>query len=303
LSIAVIGNVNLDVLIWPANQIPPPGSERPVERIDLRPGGAAAIAGATLARLGAEPIVVGCVGHDPAGDLVLQELNGYGVDTSSIERVDGYSTGVSVAFEDPGRDRSFLISLGCLAGFDGSMVPPEALAADQVLICGYFNLPAMRGAVTGELLRRVKDAGGMTLLDTGQDHDGWPERTRKEAMDLLPMVDVFLPNRSEAELLAGRNDLLTSARALQSESGGWIVVKLGEDGCLAVGPEGEEYRVDAPRVDVIDTTGAGDALNAALMLGLSDGDGWAEALGSAVQIASEVVSRPSTDRYPTARGG
>src|SRR5438477_735952 len=238
LSTAVIGNVNLDVLIWPARDIPPPGAERPVERVDLRAGGGAAIAGATLARLGAHPIVVGCVGDDPAGDIVLEELRGYGVDASRINR-GGEPTGVSVAFEEPGRDRSFLISLGCLAGFDSSTVPPDAVEADLVLICGYFNLPAMRGQEAMGLLRRVKQAGGKTLLDTGQDHDGWPARTREEILELLPLVDVFLPNLSEAELCSGEGDPLTAAKGLQRESGGWVVVKLGGDGCLAVGPGGQ----------------------------------------------------------------
>ena len=302
MSTAVIGNVNLDVLIWPARDIPPPGAERPVERVDLRAGGGAAIAGATLARLGAHPIVVGCVGGDPAGDIVLEELRGYGVDASRINR-GGEPTGVSVAFEEPGRDRSFLISLGCLAGFDSSTVPPYAVEADLVLICGYFNLPAMRGQEAMGLLRRVKQAGGKTLLDTGQDHDGWPARTREEILELLPLVDVFLPNLSEAELCSGEGDPLTAAKGLQRESGGWVVVKLGGDGCLAVGPGGQEHRVEAPRVDVIDTTGAGDAFNASLMLGLAEGIGWGEALGSAVETASQVVSRPSGDRYPAARDG
>ncbi len=297
--LAVIGNVNVDLLVWPASEVPPPGAERPVERIDLRVGGAAGVTGAALARLGADALVVGCVGDDALGVAAVNELRGYGLDTGHVRRIPNSATCISIAFEAPGRDRSFLISPGSLAWFESSMVPETALQASFVLFCGYFNLPSMRGRPTAELLRQVKETGGTTLLDTGWDHDGWPETTREEIRHLLPLVDVFVPNEVEAERLTGDSDPLTAARSLAARSAGWTVVKLGRNGCLAAGPDGEAYRVAAPSVEVVDTTGAGDAFNAGLMNALSAGDPWPDALRVAVLVASAVVSRRSNDRYPT----
>jgi argininosuccinate lyase len=299
---AVIGNVNIDLLVWPVHGIPPPGAEHRVERIEVRLGGAAGVAGATLARLGTDPILVGCVGDDALGAAAIDELRNYGVDVRHVRSIPGAATGVSIAFEAPGRERSFLISVASLAAFEVSMVPDAALRASDVLFCGYFNLPSMRGDPTASLLRRVKDAGGTTLLDTGWDHDGWPESTREEVRLLLPSVDVFLPNEAEAEGLTGESDPMTAALALTRMSGGWVVAKLGEAGCLAVGPKGETHRAAAPSVEVVDTTGAGDAFNAGLMGALGEGKGWRDALGVAVRVASAVVSRPSEDRYPTSDG-
>jgi sugar/nucleoside kinase (ribokinase family) len=297
-SLAVVGNVNVDLLTWPVSIVPPPGTERPIERIDLRVGGAAAVTGATLARLGADPIVVGCVGRDPFGRIALDELERYGVDTTHVRELEGQATAVSIAFEAPGTDRSFLIALGSLAAFEPSMIPDEALGARHVLLCGYFNLPAIRGRAARDVLNEVRSRGGMSLLDTGWDHDEWQNRTRDEIMSVLPLVDVFVPNEVEVERIAGVADPVAAASVLARRSGRWTVVKLGATGAVAVSADGRSRRVMAPRVDVVDTTGAGDAFNAGLMRALADGADPAEALDVAVAVASTVVSRRSDDRYP-----
>ena len=299
MTLAVVGNVNVDLLVWPVVEIPPPGEERSVERVELRLGGSAAIAGAVLARLGAEPIVCGSVGTDALGAMALGELDQYGVETRYVHRIAGASTGTSIAFEGPDRDRSFLVSLGSLSAYGPNLVPEEVLGSSFVLLCGYFNLPLIRGAAAIDILRRVKGAGGTTLLDTGWDHDGWPEATRRESHRLLPYVDIFIPNEMEAQSLSGESDPLAAARRLAELSGGWTVVKLGSSGTVAAGPDGAVYRASAPRVDVVDTTGAGDAFNAGLIDALSRGASWPEALRTASAVASTVVSRPSANRYPT----
>jgi sugar/nucleoside kinase (ribokinase family) len=75
------------------------------------------------------------------------------------------------------------------------------------------------------------------------------------------------------------------------------VVKLGAQGCLAVGPDEAELTAPAPSVSVADTTGAGDAFNAGLVSALDGGAGWPDALVAATQFASMIVARPSDDRY------
>ena len=298
MSLGVIGNINADLLAWPASEVPPPGTEHAIDRIDLRVGGAAGIAGATLARLGADPIVAGCVGSDALGAILLDELDRYGLDTRHVRRIAGSATGTCIAFEAPGRDRSFLISLASLAAFEPSMIPEEALGASFVLLCGYFEQPSMRGSHTADVLRRVKEAGGTTLFDPGWDHEGWSERTREEIRSLLPLVDVFLPNDLEAAHVSGERDPVGAGRARTPLSGGWTGGDLGGGGGRGTRADPTLRRAAAPTVDVIDTTGAGDAFNAGLMDALAAGDPWEDALRSAASLASAVVSRPSGDRYP-----
>lgn len=295
--ISVIGNVNIDLLVSPADELPPPGAEIHVETIGMRAAGSAGNSALALARLGHVPRLAGCVGGDHFGRFVLEELSAAGIE-EGVAVLPGVSTGITIAFQAPGRDRSFLTLLGSLESFGDTMVPEETIAADFVLFCGYFTLPALRGEATLDLMRRVRDAGGRIFFDSDWDPGGWSRESREEITTLLPLVDVFLPSEDEARGLTGVEDPEPAARILQQISGGRVVVKLGPDGCAAFGP-GEEYRVPAPSVRVSDTTGAGDSFNGGLMYALSTGAEWPEALRFATRLASTVVSRSSENRYPT----
>jgi sugar/nucleoside kinase (ribokinase family) len=294
--ISVIGNVNVDLLVWPAAELPPPGAEVQVETIGMRAAGSAGNSALALARLGHVPRLAGCVGGDLFGRFILEELAGAGIE-EGVAILPEMPTGITIAFQAPGRDRSFLTLLGSLESFGASMVPEDTLAADFVLFCGYFTLPALRGEPTLDLLQRVRAAGGRTFFDSDWDPGGWSEESREEIATLLPLVDVFLPSEDEARGLTGLEDPEAAAGKLQQLSGGRVVVKLGADGCVAFGP-GEEFRVPAPPVRVSDTTGAGDSFNGGLMYALSTGAEWPEALRFATRLASTVVSRSSENRYP-----
>ena len=301
-AITVIGNVNADLIVRDVSELPPPGEEWEVDAVELRPGGAAANCGLALAALGERPRVVGSVGRDRIGALLLEELTAAGVATADVHIEEGQATGVSIAFEAPGRDRSFLTSLGCLATFDASAVPGDALTARLVLLGGYFLLPALHGSGAADLVRRARANGAMTCFDPGWDPMGWSPTTLGELKGILSSVDVFLPNEAEAEAIAGEAvDPLAVARRLQAMLApeGWAVVKLGAEGCVAAGPEGAETASPAPTTTVVDSTGAGDAFNAGLLSAMRAGADVPEALGLAVRVASAVVGRPSVDRYPT----
>jgi sugar/nucleoside kinase (ribokinase family) len=295
--ISVIGNVNIDILVWPATELPPPGADLPVESIQVRAAGSAGNTALALARLSHRPHLVGCVGDDHFGQFILEELAAAGVE-GGVGVLPDEPTGISIAFEGPGRDRSFLTLLGSLQRLQASMVPSEALAKDFVLFCGYFSLPSLRGEPTIRLLERVRADGGYTLFDCDWDPGGWTEESREEVVQILPLVDVFLPSEDEARGLTGLDDPVAAAQALQQISGRWVVAKLGENGCVAFGP-GEEHRVPAPFVRVSDTTGAGDSFNGGLLYALASGAEWSEALRFATRVASTVVSRSSANRYPT----
>jgi sugar/nucleoside kinase (ribokinase family) len=294
--ISVIGNVNVDLLVWPAAEFPPPGTDMPVESIQTRAAGAAGNTALALARLGCIPRLIGCVGDDHYGRFIVDELVAAGIEEGVLV-LPGEPTGISIAFEAPERDRSFLTLLGSLQTFEASMVPPDALEGDYVLLCGYFCLPSLRGRGTLKLLERVRAAGGRTLFDCGWDPAGWPQETKREIVELLPLVDYFLPNEVEAGCLTGIEDPMAAARVLGRISGGWVIVKLGKEGCVAVGA-GQEHVISAPSVRVVDATGAGDAFNAGLLYALAGETEVTVALRLATRLATTVVSRASENRYP-----
>jgi sugar/nucleoside kinase (ribokinase family) len=295
-QISVIGNVNVDLLVWPVTELPPPGADSLVESIQMRAAGSAGNTALALAHLGHIPHLVGCVGDDHFGQFILQELAAAGID-GGVAVMPDQPTGVSIALEAPGRDRSFLTAPGSLKLFRASMVPSEVLEQDFVLFCGYFSLPSLRGEPALRLLERVRADGGCTLFDCDWDPAGWTQESREEVAQILPLVDVFLPNEDEARGLTGLDDPVAAARALQQISGRWVVAKLGMNGCVAFGPE-EEHWIPAPFVRASDTTGAGDSFNGGLLYALFSGGEWPEALRFATRVASTVVSRDSANRYP-----
>jgi len=179
------------------------------------------------------------------------------------------------------------------------MLPDDALDTGNLLLCDYFVAPGFQGAAARRLLETCRARGGRTFFDTAWDPEGFAPATRAEVLELLPTVDVFLPNEAEACALAGGEPDAVgwAARTLQRISGGWVVVKRGAQGCLAVGPDGAELDAAAPAVKVADTTGAGDAFNAGLIAALSRGAPWPAAVRAAVDFASAVVARPSHERH------
>ena len=297
-SATVIGCVQVDVLLAPIDDLPAPGTARFVDGLSVRPGGAGANVALALAGAGVSVRLIGCVGDDHFGAWMLEQLAPAGLDRE-IVTVAGGATGLTVACQGPGRDRTFLTFLGVNEAWSPATIDVGALSAANVLLCDYFCAPRLQGGAAAALLREARAAGARTFFDTSWDPDGWSRSTRDELRRILAHVDVFLPNEAEARALAGRpGSVEDAARVLQSASGGWVVVKLGRRGCFAVGPQGAELAVSAPRVEVVDSTGAGDAFNAGLLSALADGRDWPEALAAATDLASAIVARRSSARHP-----
>ena len=263
----------------------------------VRVGGAGANAALASVEAGLDVRLIGCIGEDQLGGWMRDQLTRAGLADELVVAA-GEASGLTVVLESPVRDRTFLTYLGVNALWEPAMIPDDALTCDNLLLCDYFVAPRLRGDAARALLDTAAARGARTFFDTTWDPDGFSGETRAEVSELLPAVDVFLPNEVEACALADRpGDSAGAARALQAISGGWVVVKRGPSGCFAVGPDGTEIAVPAPAVDVADTTGAGDAFNAGLVYALAHGAGWRDALASATQFATTIISRPSDDRY------
>jgi sugar/nucleoside kinase (ribokinase family) len=300
-SVTVIGCVQADVLASPVSELPPAGGTLLTDEMSIRVGGAGANAALALAETGMRVRLMGCIGDDPLGRWMREELDRAGLAGELLVAEEG-SSGLTVALESPKRDRTFLTYLGVNADWTAEMIPQDALDTDNLLLCDYFVAPRLQGSAAQRLLANTRSHGGRTFFDTAWDPDGFSERTRAQVREVLRFVDVFLPNEAEARALSGvgSDGAHAAAKRLQEISGGWVVVKLGARGCLAAGPQGAELEVPAPTVEAADTTGAGDAFNAGLVHALSQGAAWREALSAATHLASAIVARPSNERYRVA---
>ena len=296
-TLTIIGCVQADVVMSPVTDLPTPGGTLLTEQMAVRVGGAGANAALASVEAGLDVRLIGCIGEDQLGGWMRDQLTRAGL-ADELVVAPGEASGLTVVLESPVRDRTFLTYLGVNALWEPAMIPDDALTCDNLLLCDYFVAPRLRGDAARALLDTAAARGARTFFDTTWDPDGFSGETRAEVSELLPAVDVFLPNEVEACALADRpGDSAGAARALQAVSGGWVVVKRGPSGCFAVGPDGTEIAVPAPAVDVADTTGAGDAFNAGLVYALAHGAGWRDALASATQFATTIISRPSDDRY------
>lgn len=259
-DVAVVGEIYIDHVFTGFNAWPQPGEEAFARHYHREIGGGAANTACALGRLGRSVNLVGIVGESDAA-WFERRLQEFGVLSAGIQRVSG-NTGVtaSVSMID---DRSFFTYVGEnarlteLLGSDGMLA--SLTAASHV----HFALPLKRDLARA-LLPAIQAAGCTTSLDVGF-HPSWLGANAN--LETCRETDYFLPNEREARLLSGAaEEYLTFAERSGLRR---PVVKLGSRGA-AMHVDGVAYRVESPVVDVVDTTGAGDAFNAGFIDALLD---------------------------------
>ena len=258
--VLVVGEINVDLICQGYHAFPSPGREVLVDDFQMVLGSASAICAMGLARLGTPVAFFGKVGDDPTGHFCLDAMRARGIDLSSVVVDPGLKTGVTVAITSPS-DRALVSYLGSIAAL-GEKDVPRALfsAADHVHVSSYYLQEALRPGV-GTLFREAHAAGLTTSLDPGFDPS---ERWEPDLLELLRDVDVFFPNEVELRALSRCDDPEEAVRRLQSGSTK-VIAKLGAEGAMAIDGDGRVVRVPAPRVEVVDTTGAGDSFDAGFL--------------------------------------
>ena len=251
-----IGVACLDQLIlWQDMKAPVLGNR--IVGYDVQGGGMAATALVTVARLGGQAEFWGAVGADWAADLILKGLRDENVDTSQVRRIEGRSGPLMiVCIDQPTGDRHFLRRTG-LCDADRPLGSPDRLAGAGCLLVDdtrpETDLPAAREA------RRL---GVPVVGDFSHIH----ESTRA----LLPHVDYAIVSEACARELDAADDLRKACRMIRDRGPACVAVTLGARGLEFL--DGDRFgRMEAFRVDVVDTTGAGDVLHGAFCWGLVEG--------------------------------
>jgi ribokinase len=270
--IVVVGSINLDVVVEVERHPAPGETVLGGDRLEL-PGGKGANQAVAAARLGAEVAFVGRVGDDDAGRRLRDGLAAEGVDVAHV-RVDPEApTGMALIAVDRAGENTIVVS----SGANARVIAADVAAAGDVLAAATVTL--VQHEVPEEAVAAaIADAGGTVVLNPAP------------ARPVVAPVDVLIPNRGELEALAGRSgDPVELARGLSVAQA--VVVTLGSEGAVVV--EGSRVeRIPAPRVDVVDTTGAGDAFCGALAQALDAGADLVEAARRAVGAAAASVAKP-----------
>jgi sugar/nucleoside kinase (ribokinase family) len=267
-DLVVIGDCNPDVLVLGADVTPAFGQqEKLVDTISLVIGGSASITAVAAARLGLRVALIAAVGADPAGTFMLDQLAREGVDVSAVAIRGDLPTAMTVALSRGG-DRAILTALGAVASLTAADIPPALLTrARHVHVSALFLLPDSLWPGLAAALAAARAAGVTTSLDTNWDP---AQRWRDERLSaVLAQADVLLPNEAEALALSGAGSTGAAAAALTG-TGARLVMKLGDRGALCADASARQL-VSLPPVTPVDTTGAGDCFNAALIAGLLQG--------------------------------
>jgi ribokinase len=280
-KILVVGSLNTDLVVR-APRFPRPGETISGEDMQVIPGGKGANQAVAAARLGAQVSMLGRVGRDNFGDFLLDNLKSNNVDSSLVQRDDA-STGTAIIVVDADGQNSIVLSPGA----NGKVSPSDV--ASSPLSTASFSDPSTRSGQAFSLLLLQLEIPTPTVLRAAQlaKQNGVrvllnPAPAKELPDELISLADFIIPNETELSLLTGMEvkDVSTAeaaAKKLLERGAKNVIVTLGSKGALIVDAT-QATHIDAFKVDVVDTTAAGDAF-----IG-----GFAVALDSASLLADAV---------------
>lgn len=288
--IIVFGSANVD-LVMTLPSLPSPGETVLTESYQAVPGGKGANQALAARRAGAETIFAGAVGDDAYAHLALSLLRSEGIDLS-IMKISDRPTGCAVVMVDSAGENAIGVASGANLDVRADQISDELLRKVQLVVL-QREVPIEQSA---ELAARAQ-ANGIKVIFNLAPAAQVPD-------DFLADVDYLIVNQVEAAFLAGSvdpGDVGTLANTLAQDHGLTAVVTLGADGVHAVSPE-SVHAIPAPKVEVVDTTGAGDTFTGYLAAGLATGVPLDQCLAQAVAAASLACTRPGAQpAIPTAR--
>lgn len=257
IDVAVVGELNVDIILNDIESLPVIGKEIMAGSMSVTLGSSSAIFASNLSALGLRVAFIGKIGKDNFADVVLTSLEGRNVDTSRIIKSESLSTGATIVLNYD-QDRANVTYPGAMNDLRLEDIDFEFLAAARHMhFANCFMQPGIRKDLTS-LFRKAKELGLTTSLDTQWDPE---EKWELPLEELLPFVDVFLPNMAEFKFLSGSDTVEEGINKLKHFSR-YIIIKNGSEGAL--GWDGKELIVQPAfkNEQVIDCVGAGDSFDA-----------------------------------------
>ena len=281
--IVVVGSLNADLVVRTA-RFPQPGETLTGSELAVIPGGKGANQAVAAGRLGGDVTMVGAVGDDANGSMLLESLSDAGVDVTRIARRDDTATGTAVITVDDAGENTIIVSPGA----NGTLAPERIGEAWSALdgagvVCLCLEVPL---ETVLEAAQRGAAAGAVVLLNLSP-FGPVPE-------ELLQATGVLLVNEHEAAELTGidpeASGWAAMASALRDRGVRRAVVTTGAAGSVVIDEGADAVVVRSPKVTAVDTTGCGDAFMGALARRLAAGD----TLVDAARFASAVGSFAAT---------
>jgi len=290
-DLLVVGSANADLVVG-VDRRPGPGETVLGSDLVVHPGGKGANQAVAAARLGARTALLARVGDDAHGLLLRASQQEAGVDTGGV-LVGGAPTGVALITVDPSGDNSIVVSPGANA----RLTPEDIRAAGPLfaaarVVSVQLEIPLATVAETS----RAVPSGARLVLN--------PSPPAPLPDEVLAACDPLVVNEHEARYILGDGAGRTPeswARGLIALGPRSVVITLGADGALVSDTRGgDPVHVPSPRVDAVDTTGAGDAFTAALAWRLGLGEELTVAAAFAVRVGAAAVTKEGAQAsFPT----
>jgi ribokinase len=280
--VVVLGSVNLDV-VTEVDALPVPGQTVTARLVRRNVGGKGGNQAVAAHRLGADVTLVARVGDDPTATLLRAGLAEAGLDSGSVRAVPGVASGCAYIAVAVG-ENTIIVDPGANHAW------PDGLDADREVI-GSADVLVLQQEVPADVNESAVQAarGARVVLNAAP--------SRPLPPGLLERCDPLVVNVHELADQAPGPVEAAMAELLRRGALG-VVTTLGAAGAAWATPTASG-RVDAPTVDAVDSTGAGDAFVGALAGELADGSTLADAVGWAVAAASASVRTPGTHAsYP-----
>ena len=262
--LTVLGNINLDFSIQVA-RIPEKGEDVVADGFELIAGGKGANQAVTAARLGAEVVLIGCLGTDAYGKILRKRLSHEGVNVKWVDTSEEAATGTAFVFVGQADADNRIVSV---LGANLKCTPQHIEQAHRAFErCDFFltSLGVPEDTVN-RAMQVAADCSVPALLD--------PSPLGKKPPQLWTGSNVITPNQTEASRLVNVTitdtaSALTAARKMATRGIERIAITLGAKGCLLLDEDGARL-IPGFNVQAVDPTGAGDAFSAALAVRLAE---------------------------------
>ena len=282
-KIIVIGSSNVD-LTARVRTLPRPGETIGGARLHQANGGKGANQAVAAARLGADVTFLTCLGNDANGEMLSAQFAAEGIDTSKI-KFSATPTGTALIFVDDNAENCIAVA----PGSNNDLLPADVEGIrDSISGAAYMLLQLEIPMPTVEKAILLADESGVrTVLN--------PAPMAPLSDEILKHIWLITPNQTEAHSLTGidvndEDDARKAAEALFAKGVGNVIITMGSKGSLVCTP-GETTFVPARKVKAVDTTGAGDVYNGALVAALAEGKSLVSAARIATAASAVAVTR------------
>jgi ribokinase len=282
--ITVVGSLNMDLVTY-TGRMPVTGETIMGKSFRQIPGGKGANQADAIAKLGANVMMLGCVGSDDIGNTLLESLKNDGVDVVAVRRVDDIATGIASIIVDASGNNCIIV----VPGANHKLLVEDLQASVEVIrnsevVVAQLEVPI---ETVKFAIMTAKQMGKLTILN--------PAPAVLLEDEFLSYVDILVPNDTELELLSGmkindETNLLRAAQVLVNKGVKELIVTLGNKGCMHINKSGSK-RFPAYKVETVDTTAAGDSFIGAIAVAISEGKPFEEAINFATAVGALTVTK------------